>query len=145
MGTERRNPRSVDIDLFPTERVLKIINAEDSTVPAAVGVATPAIAKAVNLAVDAINSGGRVFYVGAGTSGRLAVLDAVECPPTFSTPPEWFQAVVAGGPKALANAVEGAEDDRGKGASDLKSRKISSKDLVIGLAASGKTPYTLAA
>ena len=145
MGTEGRNPRSVDIDILPTERILKIINAEDQTVPAAVAAAIPQIAKAVDLAVEAIRSRGRIFYVGAGTSGRLAILDAAECPPTFSTPPEWIQAVIAGGAKALTLAMEGAEDDRGKADADLKSKKLTNKDVVIGIAAGGKTPYTHAA
>jgi len=99
----------------------------------------------VDLAVDAIRGGGRILYVGAGSSGRIAALDASECPPTFSAAPEWFEAVIAGGTKALVQPMEGAEDDAAKGAADLKARKISAKDLVIGLAASGKTPYAVAA
>ncbi len=142
MSTERRNPRSVDIDLFTTERILKIVNAEDSVVPGAVAAAIPQIAKVVDLAVEVIRGGGRIIYVGAGTSGRIAVQDAVECPPTFSTPPEWIQAVIAGGAKALTKATEGAEDDRAKAAADLKARKLSNQDLVVGIAASGHTPYT---
>lgn len=142
MSTERRNPRSVDIDLFPTERILRIINAEDALVATAVAAVVPDICKAVDLAVDAIRSGGRLIYIGAGTSGRIAALDAAECPPTFSTPPDWVQAVIAGGSKAIVQAVEGAEDDPEKGAADMKARKVSAKDLLIGIAASGKTPYT---
>ena len=145
MSTERRNPRSVDIDLFPTERILKIINSEDATVAGAVATAIPAIAKAVDLAVDTLRRDGRIFYVGAGTSGRIAMLDATECPPTFSTPPQWIQAVVAGGTKAAGRAIEDAEDDVEQAAADFRAKKISSRDLVIGIAASGKTPYTLAA
>ena len=105
----------------------------------------PQIAKAVDQAVEAIRNGGRVLYVGAGSSGRIGALDAAECPPTFSAPPEWVEAVIAGGSKALVHPMEGAEDDPVKAASDLKARKISSKDFVIGLAASGKTPYALGA
>jgi len=105
----------------------------------------PQIAKAVDQAVEAIRRGGRVLYVGAGSSGRIGALDAAECPPTFSAPPEWVEAVIAGGSKALVHPMEGAEDDPVKAASDLKARKISSKDFVIGLAASGKTPYALGA
>jgi N-acetylmuramic acid 6-phosphate etherase len=105
----------------------------------------PQIAKAVDQAVEAIRRGGRVLYVGAGSSGRIGALDAAECPPTFSAPPEWVEAVIAGGAKALVHPMEGAEDDPVKAASDLKARKISSKDFVIGLAASGKTPYALGA
>ena len=99
----------------------------------------------MDLAVESIRAGGRVLYVGAGSSGRIGALDAAECPPTFSAPPEWVEAVIAGGPKALVTPMEGAEDDSEKGASDLKARKACSKDLVVGLAASGKTPYVLAA
>src|SRR5215470_7537081 len=143
--TERRNPRSVDIDLFPTERVLKIINAEDALVSSAVAAAIPEIAKLVDAAVLSIRSGGHVIYVGAGTSGRIAITDAAEIPPTFSAPAEWIQAVIAGGPKAVSKAMEGAEDDREKAVADLKSKKPSSRDMVIGIAAAGTTPYTLAA
>lgn len=145
MSTERRNPRSVDIDLFPTERILKIINAEDATIPGIIAAAIPEIAKVVDLAVEAIRSGGRVLYVGAGTSGRLAMLDATECPPTFSTPAEWVQAILAGGSKAIDKAKEGNEDDREQAVADLKSKKVTPRDLIVGIAASGKTPYTLAA
>src|SRR5262245_8498363 len=145
MSTERRNPRSVDIDLFPTERILRIINAEDALVATAGGATIPQISKAVDLAVNAIRGGGRLLYVGAGTSGRIAALDAAEWPSTFSTPPEWVEALIAGGAKALNHAVEGAEDDAAKAAVDMKGRKVSGKDLIIGIAASGKTPYTCAA
>jgi N-acetylmuramic acid 6-phosphate etherase len=145
MITERRNPRSVDIDLFPTERILKIINAEDALVAGAVASAIPDIARLVDLAVQSIRAGGRVIYVGAGTSGRIAILDSVECPSTFGSPPEWMQAVIAGGNKAFAHACEDSEDDREKAAADLKSRKLSKNDTVVGVAASGNTPYTLAA
>jgi N-acetylmuramic acid 6-phosphate etherase len=143
--TERRNPRSVDIDLFPTERVLKIINAEDALVAGAVAAVVPDIAKLVDAAVLSIRSGGHLIYVGAGTSGRIAITDAAEIPPTFSAPAEWIQAVIAGGTKSFAKAMEGAEDDREKAAIDLKTKKLTEKDLVIGIAAAGATPYTLAA
>ncbi len=145
MSTERRNPRSVDIDLFPTERILKIINAEDAAIPAVVANAIPEIARVVDLAVEAIRAGGRVLYVGAGTSGRLAMLDATECPPTFSSPADWVQTVLAGGKKAIDKATEGDEDDREQATADLKAKKVAAGDLIIGIAASGKTPYTLAA
>src|SRR6266853_1748618 len=124
MTTERRNPRSVDIDLFPTERILKIINGEDALVAGAVAAAIPDIAKLVDLAVQSIHAGGRIIYAGAGTSGRIAALDAAECPSTFSAPPEWVQAVIAGGVKALTQPIEGSEDDREKAAADLKSKKL---------------------
>jgi N-acetylmuramic acid 6-phosphate etherase len=145
MSTERRNPRSVDIDLFPTERILKIINQEDALIATAVATAIPEIAKVVDLATETIRIGGRVIYVGAGTSGRLAMLDAVECRPTFSTPSDWFEAILAGGSKTFANAKESAEDDREQATADVKAKKVVARDLIIGIAASGKTPYTLAA
>src|SRR3954447_1338844 len=145
MNTERRNPRSVDIDLFPTERILKIINAEDALVATAVAAAIPQITKVVDIVTECIRAGGHVIYVGAGTSGRLALVDAVECPPTFSTPPEWFQASLAGGTKALIQGLESFEDDREKAAADLKAKKLTKNDFVIGIAASGNTPYTPAA
>jgi len=135
----------VDIDLFPTERVLKIINSEDALVSSAVAAAIPEISKLVDAAVLSIRSGGHVIYVGAGTSGRIAITDAAEIPPTFRAPEDWVQAVIAGGAKSFAKAMEGAEDDREKAASDMKSKKPTEKDLVIGIAAAGTTPYTLAA
>src|SRR6266704_3660090 len=144
-GSERRNPRSVDIDLFPIDRILKIINAEDTLVAGAVAAAIPDIAKLVDLALQSIRAGGRVIYAGAGTSGRIANLDTIECPPTFGTPPEWLQAVIAGGAKIFTQAIEGSEDNRERAAADLKSKKLTKSDLVIGLSASGKTPYTHAA
>jgi N-acetylmuramic acid 6-phosphate etherase len=142
MNAERRNPNSVDIDLYPTERILKIINSEDAGVAAAVAAAIPEIAKAVDLAVTTIQNAGRIFYVGAGSSGRIAVVDAAECPPTFSSPPDWVQAIIAGGARAVTEAIEGVEDDRALAENDLKDRELSKGDLVIGIAASGKTPYT---
>ncbi|HLH32045.1 MAG TPA: N-acetylmuramic acid 6-phosphate etherase [Terriglobia bacterium] len=144
MTHERRNPRSVDIDLFPTERILKIINGEDALVAAAVAAAIPDIAKLVDLGVQTIQADGRIIYVGTGTSGRIAIVDAVECPPTFGTPPEWIQTVIAGGTKAFTQSIEGSEDDQDKAVTDLKSKKLTEKDLVIGIAASGSTPYTQA-
>jgi N-acetylmuramic acid 6-phosphate etherase len=142
MTTERRNPRSVDIDLFPTERILKIINAEDAAVPAAVATAIPQIAKAVDLAVNAIRAEGRIIYIGAGTSGRMGILDAAECPPTFGTSKDMVLALMPGGAKAFTQTAEDTEDDREKATSDLKAKKVTNKDLVIGIAASGSTPYT---
>ena len=145
MTHERRNPHSVDIDLFPTERILKIINAEDALVAGAAAAAIPDIARLVDAAVQCIRSKGHIIYVGTGTSGRIAIIDAVECPPTFGTPPESIQAVMAGGVKAFAQSIEGSEDEVEKAASDLKSKKLTESDLVIGIAASGSTPYTAAA
>src|SRR5437870_2891961 len=122
MITERRNPRSVDIDLLPTERILKIINAEDALVANVVAAAIPQIAKTVEMAAESIRSESRVIYVGAGTSGRLAAVDAAEIPSTFSTPPEWVQAVIAGGAKAFTVALEGTEDRSEEHTSELQSR-----------------------
>ena len=145
MNPERRNPHSVDVDLLPTERILKIINAEDAQVANAVAAAIPEIASVVDKAAQSIRAGGRVIYVGAGTSGRLAVIDSTECPPTYGSPPEWLQAVMAGGTRTFTDAVEGSEDNREKAAADLKPKKLTKNDLVIGIAASGSTPYTHAA
>jgi N-acetylmuramic acid 6-phosphate etherase len=125
--------------------MLKIINAEDALVSSAVAAAIPDIARLVDIAVQSIREGGRVIYVGTGTSGRIAVVDAVECPPTFGTPPDWVQAVIAGGTRAVTQSIENSEDDRTKAAADLKSKKLTKNDLVVGIAASGSTPYTLAA
>ena len=121
------------------------MNGEDALVATAVAAAIPEIAKLVGQAVESIRAEGRIIYVGTGTSGRIALMDAVECPPTFGTDPEWIQAVMAGGAKAFTQSIEGAEDDREKAAADLKAKKLTKKDLVIGIAASGSTPYTLAA
>jgi N-acetylmuramic acid 6-phosphate etherase len=144
-ATERRNPRSRGLDLKSTEEILRIINREDAGVARAVAKAIPAIARAVNAIAAALRRGGRLIYVGAGTSGRLAVLDASECPPTFGVPPALVQGVMAGGPPALVRAVEGAEDDAARGARDLRKKKISTGDVVVGLTASGATPYVLGA
>jgi N-acetylmuramic acid 6-phosphate etherase len=114
-------------------------------VPGVVATAIPDIAKMVDTAVQSIRAGGRVIYVGAGTSGRIAVTDAAEIPPTFSAPPDWVQAVMAGGTKAFGKPMEGAEDDHVMGVGDLRSKKVTSKDFIIGIAATGSTPYTLAA
>lgn len=143
--TEQRNLRSRGLDLLPTREILRIINHEDATVAAAVARELSRIARAVDAVVRAIRSGGRLIYVGAGTSGRLATLDAAECPPTFGVPSRLVQAVVAGGRRALTHAVEGAEDSAAQGARDLAARKITANDVVVGLAASGSTPYVVGA
>lgn len=143
--TERPNPRSAQIDQLSTLEMLQVINAEDATVAGAVGRALPAIAQAVDLIAERLRAGGRLFYVGAGTSGRLGVLDAVECVPTFSTPPEMVQGIVAGGLAALTQPVEGAEDDREAGAALIPERGINARDVVVGIAASGHTPFVLGA
>ena len=139
--TEERNPRSADLDRLPTLEALRIMNAEDATVPAIVGEALPDIARAVDAIAARMESGGRLIYVGAGTSGRLAMLDAVECVPTFGTPPGRVVALVAGGKPALTRSIEGAEDDYNAGRVDLLALDITVRDAVVGIAASGKTPY----
>jgi N-acetylmuramic acid 6-phosphate etherase len=144
-ATEQRNPRTRGLDAKSTLDILKAIHREDATVTRAIAATLPAITRAVDAIADALRHGGRLFYVGAGTSGRLAALDAAELPPTFGTPPRMVQAVIAGGRRALTHAVEGAEDDRAQGASDLAARKLNAKDVVIGIAASGSTPYVLGA
>jgi N-acetylmuramic acid 6-phosphate etherase len=140
--TEQRNPRTTDIDRVPTIDVLRMINDEDRTVPAAVAQALPELARAVDLGVTAIMSGGRVHYVGAGTSGRLATLDAAELVPTFNAPADWFVAHHAGGTEALVRAVEEVEDH--SGATQIR-RHATPKDLVVGVTASGRTPFVIGA
>ena len=142
--TEQRNPRTTEIDRMPTIGILRQINTEDRRVPEAVGEVLPQLATAVDLAVEALHSGHRVHYVGAGTSGRLAVLDAAELVPTYNVPPDWFVAHHAGGDKALREAVENAEDDAAGGAAEM-SATVAPGDFVLGLTASGRTPYVLGA
>lgn len=143
--TEQPNPASADIDRLPTEQVLRIINAEDRKVAEAVAHEIPAIARAVDAIVAAFEAGGRLFYLGAGTSGRLGVLDASECPPTFSVPPEMVRGIIAGGEPALSRATETTEDDPAIGARDLLAAGFARGDVLVGLAASGRTPYVLGA
>jgi N-acetylmuramic acid 6-phosphate etherase len=143
--TEQLNPASTAIDTLPTTRILEVINDEDRKVADAVAEAIPAIARAVDAIVVAMERGGRLFYIGAGTSGRLGVLDAAECPPTFSVPSELVQGIVAGGEAALARATETTEDDPAVGARDLTLRGFISSDVLVGIAASGRTPYVLGA
>jgi len=143
--TEQRNPASEDIDVKSTYDILKIINDEDKKVATAVGKEISYIEKAVNIVVEAFQKNGRLFYVGAGTSGRLGVLDAAECPPTFGTNPDMIQGIIAGGYGALVRAVEGAEDYYNQGAEDLAERNITKKDVVCGIAASRRTPYVIGA
>jgi len=142
--TETRNPRTKDIDLMSTAGILGAINAEDRTVPGAVAAVLPQVAHAVDYAVDALRAGGRVHYVGAGTSGRLATLDAAELVPTFNVPGDWFIAHHAGGERALRHAVENAEDDSAAGAAEMAAM-VQPGDFVLGLTASGRTPYVLGA
>lgn len=143
--TERRNPRSVAIDTLSSREIVALINAEDATVPAAVTRAADDIARAIDLIEAAFRKGGRLFYVGAGTSGRLGVLDASECPPTFGTPPSMVQGIIAGGLPALVKSAEGAEDDVNAGIAAIDERQVSDRDVVVGIAASGVTPYVRAA
>jgi N-acetylmuramic acid 6-phosphate etherase len=142
--TERRNPRTTDLDQLSTLDLLRSINAEDRLVPDAVAAALPALATAVDFAADALRGGHRVHYVGAGTSGRMATLDAAELAPTYNAPPEWFVVHHAGGSTALHSAVEDAEDDDEGGAAELAA-SASPGDFVLGLTASGRTPYVLGA
>jgi N-acetylmuramic acid 6-phosphate etherase len=143
--TEQRNPSSESIDNLPTLEMLRVINAEDAKVIGAVNKELPRIAGAVDAIVAAMRSGGKLFYIGAGTSGRLGVLDASECPPTFSVPPDLVQGIIAGGEPALSRATEASEDDPAAGARDLLSRGFKSGDVLCGIAASGRTPYVLGA
>jgi N-acetylmuramic acid 6-phosphate etherase len=145
LSTEQVNPSSVNLDLKSSLELAQIINAEDAKVAAAVSQALPQIAQAVDWIADALRKGGRLIYVGAGTSGRIAALDAAECPPTFNTDPKTVQFVIAGGVKALAGAVEGDEDSPKQGEREVAKKKPSKKDVVVGIAASGRTPFTVAA
>ncbi|HEY8106580.1 MAG TPA: N-acetylmuramic acid 6-phosphate etherase [Gemmatimonadales bacterium] len=139
--TERRNPRTRDIDVATSLELVDLINAEDATVPGLVAGARIEIARAIDLIEHAFRAGGRLLYVGAGTSGRLGVLDASECPPTFGTPPAMVVGIIAGGFAALVKPAEGAEDDVGAGMGEMDTRQVGPKDLVVGVAASGTTPF----
>ena len=143
LGTEQVNERTLDIDRLAPIEIAEKINAEDSSVAAVVRAALPQIAQAAGIFADALRSGGRVFYIGAGTSGRLGVLDAAECPPTFGTDPSQIIGVIAGGYEAMRLSLEGAEDNREAAIADLKQRQLTRADFVIGIAASRRTPYTL--
>jgi N-acetylmuramic acid 6-phosphate etherase len=139
--TERRNPRTADIDLASPLEIVDLISAEDHAVPDAVASQREAIARAIEQAERTFRADGRLFYVGAGTSGRLGVLDASECPPTYGTDPEMVQGIIAGGPKALTRSQEGAEDRVESAVEDLDAHSVRAGDFVIGIAASGTTPY----
>jgi N-acetylmuramic acid 6-phosphate etherase len=145
LETEQQNHASADLDTLSALEIARVINREDKKVAGAVEQALPQIAQAIDAIAAAIANGGRLIYVGAGTSGRLAALDAAECPPTFNIDPKTIQYVIAGGEKALARAAEYSEDSRSKGRRDIARRKPGKKDVVVGLAASGRTPYTIAA
>jgi N-acetylmuramic acid 6-phosphate etherase len=143
--TESRNPHSESIDALSALEIVRLMSSEDARVVEAVGAEAESIARAIEWAADRFRRGGRLIYAGAGTSGRLGVLDAAECPPTFSTPPEMVVGLIAGGPDALTRAIEGAEDDPGRGAADIASLGVGAHDLVVGIATSGRTPYVLGA
>jgi N-acetylmuramic acid 6-phosphate etherase len=143
--TEQRNPRSRGLDQKTTLEILRALSREDATVALAVRRQLPQIARAVDAIAKSLGRGGTLFYIGAGTSGRLAVLDATECPPTFGTPPSMVRAITAGGERALRRAVEGAEDSAANGARDLRRAGVSRRDVVVGIAASGATKYVLGA
>jgi len=145
LTTEQINPNTSEIDRLSTIDALRLINIEDAGVTAAIAAVLPAIARAVDEIAERLSRGGRLIYVGTGTSGRLGVLDASECPPTFGVSPEMVQGIIAGGYEACYRAVEASEDDRAAGAHDLRSREVTARDAVVGIAASGRTPYTIGA
>ncbi|MDP0025537.1 N-acetylmuramic acid 6-phosphate etherase [Glaesserella parasuis] len=141
--TEQRNPNSMQIDTLSAYEIVQIINNEDKQVPLAIEKVLPQIAQAVEKIVEAFQQGGRLVYIGAGTSGRLGVLDASECPPTFGVSPEMVKGIIAGGERALRHPIEGAEDNKEAGKQDLQAVEFSPKDVLVGIAASGRTPYVL--
>jgi N-acetylmuramic acid 6-phosphate etherase len=141
--TEARNPASEKIDTLSPLEIVRLMNEEDARVAVAVGQQAEPIAQAVEMIADRLRAGGRLVYIGAGTSGRLGVLDASECPPTFSTPPEMVVGIIAGGYGALTRAIEGAEDHPEKAVDDLKAANLSNRDVVVGIATSGRTPYVI--
>ncbi len=143
--TESRNPASEAIDSLSAVEIVRLINSQDALVAEAVGRVKEAIGRAIDVIADRLRHGGRLIYVGAGTSGRLGVLDAAECPPTFNSPPELVVGLIAGGQRAMFRSVEGAEDDRCGAVEQLKRLKLSSRDVVVGIATSGRTPYVLGA
>ncbi len=145
LTTEQRNPRTLDFDTMLSLEIVTVINQEDARVPAAIQPCLSIIAALVDRIVAAFNSGGRLIYIGAGTSGRLGVLDASECPPTYGVAPEQVVGLIAGGDGALRHSVEGAEDDAELGAHDVKGIGLNAHDVLVGIAASGRTPYTLGA
>ena len=143
IATEQRNPNTMNIDTLPTLDMIRLINQEDHNVAKAVGLVAEQIAQAVDVIADHLSKGGRLIYCGAGTSGRLGILDAVECPPTYSTEPEMVQGLIAGGYPAIFKAVEGAEDSKELGVEDMKGISFAAGDVLVGVAASGRTPYVL--
>lgn len=145
LRTEQTDPRYAEIDRLPTAELAALMNDADASVPAAVAAAIPALVPAIDAIVERLAAGGRLIYVGAGTPGRIGLLDAAECPPTFGTDPETVQGIIAGGNTAITRAVEGVEDNTEAGVADLTDRNVGAGDAVLGLTASGRTPYVLAA
>lgn len=145
LTTEQPNPASEGLDVLSVQEMLRVINEEDKLVPLAVEREIPRIAQAIDLVVDRLRQGGRLFYVGAGTSGRLGVVDASECPPTFGTDPELVQGLIAGGPAAVFQSQEGAEDHPEEAVRELQSRGLSAQDAIVALSASGRTPFCIGA
>jgi N-acetylmuramic acid 6-phosphate etherase len=145
LATEQANPSTADLDTRSSLEIAGTINSQDATVAPAVRRALPEIARGIDWIAEALAKGGRLIYVGAGTSGRLAALDALECPPTFNVPPEMVQFIMAGGAKALTSAIEANEDSRTLGVREVRKHKVAADDVVVGLAASGRTPFTVAA
>jgi len=145
LTTEQRNPHTRDLDLMTSQQIVAAINREDAQAPAAIEPCLPVIAALVDRIVAAFHAGGRLIYVGAGTSGRLGVLDASECPPTYGVAPEIVVGLIAGGDRALRHSVEGAEDDPELGVADVRAIGLNARDVLVGIAASGRTPYTLGA
>lgn len=144
ISTERRNSNTLNIDTLPTLEMVRLLNSEDKTVPLAVERALPQIAKVVDQVYEVFYKGGRLIYMGAGTSGRIGILDASECPPTYGTDPRMVVALIAGGEKAMTVAIEGAEDSETFAVEDLKKVNLTKNDIVVGIAASGRTPYVVA-
>lgn len=145
LTTEQRNPETMDLDKKSIREILETMNQEDRKIPDAIASVISEIESAVNFVILAFQNGGRLIYVGAGTSGRLGILDASECPPTFGVSPELVQGLIAGGEKAITSAIEGAEDNEIAGGDDLRAINLTDKDVVIGIAASGRTPYVIGA
>ncbi|HAQ08852.1 MAG TPA: N-acetylmuramic acid 6-phosphate etherase [Bacillus bacterium] len=145
LNTEQQNPKTLNIDLMTTEDIITVINQEDTLVPNVIARQVPVIAEVVDRIIAAFKQGGRLIYVGAGTSGRLGIIDASECPPTFGTDPGLIVGVIAGGKEAMTEAIEGVEDDTQQGKADMEDISVSANDIVIGIAASGRTPYTIGA
>src|SRR5437867_3561773 len=143
--TEQENLNTSNLSSLPLREILRLMNDEDTLVASAIGLVLPEVAQAVEGIVKRLNDGGRLFYIGTGTSGRLGVLDAAECPPTFGVPPDLVQAIIAGGYEACYRAVEASEDDAEAGAHDLDARGFTQQDALVGIAASGRTPYTVGA